>query len=328
MLVDVPARAEPWTAAGLDVRAGDEVTTFCAGRVALADPVGLWVPASAALWFRVGGRAPIFRGSRDTHGFTAANPGALELAVEFAGRWGDQGGRDTTPWWERRGLAGTVSVLAVRWADGTDVAAALRAAGDVLATAELERRAGTTDPPEGWEPLWDVGPTEIYAPAEDGIACTTHGDAGIIRHPVDVPLTDATRLRWTWRVDELPSKLREDTLPTHDYLSIALEFDDGTDLSWHWSATLPVDHHYRCPLPAWRHREWHLAVRTGTADLGRWLSEERAVRRDVAAAIGPPPQRIVAVWLISLSLFQRGRGRCAYRDIEIADDSRTVRVLW
>ena len=52
------------------------------------------------------------------------------------------------------------------------------------------------------------------------------------------------------------------------------------------------------------------------------------MRPDVAEAIGSPPERVVAVWLISVSVFQRGRGRCAYREIEIVDDSRTARVLW
>jgi hypothetical protein len=331
-IADVPANARPWTPAGLDLKAGEAVTTFCAGRVALPGPLGLWVDPAIVLWYRVGGRAPVFRGPRDTHGFTAAVGGRLELAVEFAGRWADPEGRDTTPWWERRGLSGTVHVLTVRWAEGADVDAALReaAAADPagLAAAELARRAAQPEYPPGWDPLWDIGATEIYARADDGIACATHGDVGIVRHPVDVALSEATRLRWTWRVDELPSRLPEDTLPTHDYLSIALEFDDGTDLTWHWSAGLPVGHHYRCPLPAWRHREWHMAVRSGTADLGRWVTEERPVHADVAAAIGPPPRRIVAVWLISVSVFQRGTGRCAYREIALDDGEREHPVLW
>lgn len=330
-VVEVPASARPWTQTGLHVQAGNEITTFAAGRVVLGGPIGIWVAPATALWFRADRRGPIFRGTRDTHSFTAQTDGPLELAVQFAGRWADPEGTDGSPWWERRTIGGGAEVLAVRWADGADVDAALSeaAAADPsgLAAAELARRkAGAPEPPDGWEPLWDIGPSEIYDATPEGIACTTHGDVGIVRTPVDVPLTDATRLRWAWRVDELPSQLPEDTLPTHDYLSIALEFDDGTDLAWHWSAGLPVGHHYGCPLPAWRGREWHFVVRSGTADLGRWITEERAVRTDVAAAIGPPPRRIVAVWLISVSVFQRGRGRCAYGPIELSDDRQTVRV--
>ena len=53
----------------------------------------------------------------------------------------------------------------------------------------------------------------------------------------------------------------------HDYLSIALEFDDGQDLTWFWSCALPEGFSYRCPLDHWRHRETHVVVRTGTANL-------------------------------------------------------------
>ena len=55
---------------------------------------------------------------------------------------------------------------------------------------------------------------------------------------------------------------------THDYLSVALEFDDGQDLTWYWSSALPLGFAYRCPLKHWRHRETHVVARTGAADLG------------------------------------------------------------
>jgi hypothetical protein len=70
-----------------------------------------------------------------------------------------------------------------------------------------------------------------------------------------------------------------------------------------------------------------MVVRTGDADLGRWVEEEVAVRHDYSAAVGEPPERIVGVWLIALSLFQRRRGRCAYRVIELIEGERSERVL-
>lgn len=41
-------------------------------------------------------------------------------------------------------------------------------------------------------------------------------------------------------MDLLPSEVREDTLTTHDYMSIAVEFDNGQDITCYWSAELPV----------------------------------------------------------------------------------------
>jgi len=137
-----------------------------------------------------------------------------------------------------------------------------------------------------------------------------------------------SRLRWSWRLDELPSRLPEDTAITHDYLSVALEFDDGQDLTWHWSCSLPRGVAYRCPLEHWRHREAHIVARSGQADLGRWIDEERPVLADHRVAIGgPAPTRVVRAWLIAVSCFQMGEGRGEFAAIELVDGDDVVRVL-
>ena len=157
------------------------------------------------------------------------------------------------------------------------------------------------------------------------IGCITHGDAGIIRHPVHARLDASTRLRWRWRVDELPSVLPEDSLLTHDYLSIAVEFEDGRDLTYQWSSSLEPGLAYRCPLPFWRERETHVVVRSGSEQLGRWIDEERPVLADHAAAIGGrPPQSVVAIWLIANSTIQRKQGACTYSAIGLASDHEQI----
>ncbi len=69
-------------------------------------------------------------------------------------------------------------------------------------------------------------------------------------------------------MDQLPAKRAEDTLLTHDYMSVAVEFDDGRDLSYYWSVALPNETSYRCPLPHWREREWHLWWEAAAPGLG------------------------------------------------------------
>ena len=110
----------------------------------------------------------------------------------------------------------------------------------------------------------------------------------------------------------------EDVTPTHDYLSIAVEFDNGLDLTYLWSAALPVGTVFRCPLPWWDQRETHQVVRSGAAGLGHWVAEEQSLLADYERAIGGPvPARIVGVWLIAVAILQRGRGECDYRGIEL-----------
>src|SRR5262249_50412115 len=148
------------------------------------------------------------------------------------------------------------------------------------------------------------------------IACHCENDVAILRRPIDFALDAGSELRWRWKIERLPSSRPEDTLLCHDYLSVALEFDDGRDLSWFWSSSLPVGRSFACPIPQWTPRETHQVVRSGPEGLGAWQSERRPVLADHAAAIGgAPPRRAVAVWLIATSVFQHGLGVAEFADI-------------
>ncbi len=333
--VDVPARRAPWFDTGLQLAAGDRVTWFASGRVYLSRVLDIWVRPSFQLWGRLSDSGTVFRGTRDTHTFVAASDGPLHLASYFPGEWSDPQGRLGHGAADYHKVSGGMSVLLVRWASGVDVAAVLGDASPAPApvVAECERLAHPVVPPDGWNYLWYLGPGEIYRPgrSDDGrrtICCDTHGDVGILRRDVTAPLAPGLRLDWRWRVTQLPADLREDSLPSHDYLSIAVEFDDGQDLTYYWSAALPVGTVYRCPLPTWRDKETHVVVRSGTSELGRWLDEDRDLHADYHAFVGGPARSVVRVWLIANSLFLRGRGRCDYADIGITGpDTGRLTVL-
>jgi Protein of unknown function (DUF3047) len=109
-------------------------------------------------------------------------------------------------------------------------------------------------------------------------------------------------------------------------VSLAVEFDNGQDLTYLWSAALDPEFSYRCPISSWRNRETHLVIRSGSGQLGRWINEEREVWRDYERAVGTPPARIVAVWLIAVSIFQHGAARAEYRNIELCRGSEVLRV--
>ena len=94
-----------------------------------------------------------------------------------------------------------------------------------------------------------------------------------------------------------------------------------------WSSSLPEGTIFRCPLPLWDKVETHWVLRADAGELGRWLAEARPLRADYAKAIGTPPARIVKVWLIAVSVFQRGEGICEYADIELVDGERVLKIL-
>lgn len=327
-VVELPATAD-WLDTGIHCAAGDAVTLVAAGQVWLAESLGIGFAPRTALWYRVG-EGPIAKALADTTSFVAARAGRLHVVAKPPGEWLDEAGR-FDPAQPRDGATGGLTVGAVVWRDDAALAAAATRVGGPFAR-ERERQAGWIEPPPDWRPLWRLGHGAIYRAGTSGgrpiIACRTQHDAGILRRAVDVALDESTRLQWAWCVRRLPSAQPEDALPTHDYLSIAVEFEDGRDLTYVWSNGLPVGSSFGCPLPWWCDRETHLVVRSGPDQLGVWHDEERAPLADHRAAIGgPAPRRIVAVWLIAVSLFQRGVGDCDWAAIALTGSGGAVTLL-
>jgi hypothetical protein len=335
-LVSLPGNVPPWTPTGVTLRRGEWVSVLASGRLVLSPELDLWMPPSFALWGRIGGRGPIFNGTRDTTSLRAAHDGELELAI-YNGEWASPDGDLATPVEAYAGSSGAIDALVIRWrGDAREGLAALLAsdaslAGDPLLVSELARWRDAIEPPAGWRHLWFLGPTECFRGGEaDGrpaMHVDTANSVGILQKPIDFPLGPATTLAWRWRVDELPAAVAEDTPIAHDYMSLALEFENGQDLTWYWSAALPVGTHYTCPLPTWAARETHWVVRSGAAGLGRWHEERRTVADDYRAAVGTVPARIVGAWFIAVSIFRHGHGRAAFADIVLRDGERELRVL-
>ncbi len=333
-LVHLPADRPPWTGTGLHMAAGTEYSLFAGGRVH-------WSPHRPTLyggprhhlWARLSPGGRIVNSTGDSGTFVADVDGELELCI-YMGMWKNEHGDLATPTSLYRHLSGGLDVLAVVWQDGAAVAlerAAAVGAPPFIGT-ELERLKSAPSVPVGWSYLLETGQASIFADAvgpsgEPTIAVDSRDDQGIVCKAVEAALTPQTRLRWRWRVTEHPSELAEDRAQTHDYVSVATEFDNGRDLTWIWSSRLPPGTHFHCPVRAWTERETHWVVRSGRADLGLWCTEEREVYADVRSAMGEPPSHIVRVWLIAVSSFQHGTARAEFSDIVLSDGGSTLRVL-
>lgn len=317
--LDLKPDMKAWIPTGLLLSEGEEVTLFAGGKVSVSRLADVSMGPKTILWFRIGHDGPMRKLVNASQSFIAAQSGELLLALQPPGGWMNEAG-DFNPAIVWRGAAGAILVLAVKWAGAAEsgLAALLlpdrtRLVKDAVMQCRHPRLA-----PKGWRYLWSLGEGEIYAPGggQGYISCHTDRDVGILQIPADFTLDADTSLSWKWRASLLPSSLREDIQPTHDYLSIAVEFDNGLDLTYMWSSELPVDTIFQCPLPWWIERETHWVLRSDPRDLNKWLSEERHILADYMRAIGgQPPQRIVAVWLIANSVFQRGEGKCEYSDI-------------
>jgi hypothetical protein len=327
--LEVPVDRAPWFDTGIDLENGEWISWFANGEVVLSRLLDIRFGADFQLWARVGEDGTVFRATRTSHTLRAPRSGRLYLASLFPGAWADPLGDLLTPADVYKAARGSLSLWLLRWSG--EPGAELRRLCAICdpghaVSGEIARRESSLVPPAQWSALWALGDSEIYRAQGDCIACRTQGDVAILQRAVDVPLRPGTRLAWEWRVDALPSRFAEHTLPTHDYLSIAVEFDNGIDLTWYWSARLPAGFGYWCPLPTWDKREFHVVIRSGTGELGQWLCESRDLHADYQRYIGAPPARIVRVWLIAVSLFQREGGSCDYRAIRLEQGDSVTRL--
>lgn len=333
--VTLASNKKPWFDTGITVTLGDCFTSFATGQTQFKD-LPLRFDANFQIWFRIGLDGEIFRGTRDSHSFTAEKSGKLYLASYFPGEWATKTGELSTPDEVYDWVTGNFEILLVKW-HGASINGLKQLVkyGDVenLIMNEIDRLESPVIKPEGWDYLWFLGDAEIYKSIQfpekpTAICCHTHKDGGLLQKSVSLAFKPDTRLRWSWKMDLLPSAVREDTLPTHDYLSIAVEFDNGQDITYYWSAELEPETVYRCPIPTWHDRETHVVIRSGSQDLGKWINEERDVYADYQNAIGGVlPKNIVKVWFIAVSLFQRQEGLCEYADVNFICDDEIITVL-
>ena len=338
--ISMPATQPPWVSSRMALKTREEVSYFAEGRTYVSQILDVWIHPALQLWCKVGDDGEVFRGTRTGHSFGAENDGLLQFGNYFPNDWSDPQGNRKQNDDVYKQASGELRILVIRWTgkalDGLRV---LVKGGDceTRLQSEIERLEQGNTTPAGWHYLWNIGASEIYRDryGETGnaidlghtIHCHTKGDTGILQYDVDMALTKTTEISWRWCIDQLPSSIREDSLPSHDYLSIAVEFDSGRDLTYYWSSTLPVGKGYDCPLPNWAGKEFHVVVRSGSEGLGQWLDECRNLYNDHEHYMGKAPARIVRVWLIANSILQRGTGICDYADIVLKNEESTLRVL-
>lgn len=326
--VEVAPGGDSWTDSALDLPSGANISLLAEGHVFMSKPLDVAIAPKVGLWFRVG-EQPLEKILGLGCSVVSNQGGRLRFTAKPPGEFTDKAGRFESDL-PRTTLPGGFTVAVIQWKKPLDECLAQAAqVSPELFSPLLSRLREPVLPPQGWHYLWRLGQGEIYKPHDDGhaLCCHTRGDVGILQFPLDRALTADTQLSWDWLVEKLPSALPEHIPPTHDYLSIAVEFDNGLDLTWMWSSGLPVDTIFQCPLPWWDKRETHWVIRSDPKQLGQWLSERRSLLADYERAIGgTPPKRIVAVWLIANTAFQRGEGRCLYRDITITDAQGSVPV--
>jgi hypothetical protein len=318
-----------WLHTGLEIDAGDSVVLSGNG---VWSAEGVNMEPRHMLWYRIGEEGAARNFSANQEIFSAETRGALFVTLRPLGvYWDDARGTYPPGFSEAPAIPVDVSIEILLFQGPLESGlAALAAAGETDAVTALSTLDARRQLPDGFFYLPYLARSNVWAAGtvdgRSGIRAETSDDVGIVKLPLDIPLTEDTAFSFEWRYDSLPAMGPETEAQFHDYLSIALEFDNGQDLTWMWSPELDAGTHFGCPLPWWDSRETHYVLTSGRENLGTWESHTRSVLADYRESISvAEPARIIGIWFIANSLFGRQPGAASFANVSISNgDTRTT----
>lgn len=131
----------------------------------------------------------------------------------------------------------------------------------------------------------------------------SRGAASGLYREIRVDLTRTPWLNWSWRVDQVLSGVNErdksgDDYPARVYVVISggAAFWKTRSLVYVWSSNQPVGATWN---NAFTSNARVMALRSGTKDAGRWVSEKRDIRADFRQLFGEDIDHIDAVALMT-----------------------------
>jgi hypothetical protein len=131
----------------------------------------------------------------------------------------------------------------------------------------------------------------------------SRGAASGLYREIRVDLTRTPWLNWSWRVDRVLNGVDErdksgDDYPARVYVVVSggAAFWKTRSLVYVWSSNQPVGATWN---NAFTSNARVMALRSGTKDAGRWVSEKRDIRADFRQLFGTDIDRIDAVALMT-----------------------------
>ena len=311
-----------WISTGISLEAGDPFEVDARG---MWDAEGLILAPRHVLWYRVSenGTARNFP-SDDLFAVSEAS-GELEIAIRPPSFY----------WFDKQGTFPPEILeapeVAVSFTLEIRQSGALHSLWQSEADKNLSQTLGRSEdrPPKDFKYLTVLGESEVWSGrvVTDGyfVSANLEDDVGIIKMPVNIELSESMLFSFDWLYHSLPAMAPETSIVGHDYLSIALEFDNGQDLTWMWSKFLAEGTSFTCPLPWWSERETHYVLDSGSDGLGKWKSHSRNILDDYAEAVaGDPPKKIVGIWLIANNLFAKQDASASFRNITLMDEGEQL----
>ena len=326
--VQLKSSHEGWINTGVEAAKGEKILVSVEGSL----DIGLAAPMEGRhlIWVRFGKNGDVFQLTFNDEIVTANGNGALQVAflnppnVVLSNRQGKlNSSYYTLP---ETGLDFTISAKKLHGSQPEQTTLAPSFA-KAKKNAKLVKSL-----PAGFDHLWYLGASNIFASKRTskgpGVYIQTNDDGGIIKKKLDIPLTETTEIDFSWLYRKLPATAPETTVPTHDYMSIAIEFDNGQDITWYWSHSLTPETFYRCPLAGWDKVETHIVVQSGQDGLGEWHDHKRNIYSDYSTSVGGEmPKKIVGVWFIGNSMFGRRESDAEFANISVQDGNTRIDIF-
>ena len=311
-----------WISTGILLEVGDPIEVDARG---MWDAEGLILAPRHVLWYRVSEDGTARNFPNDDLFAVSEASGELQIAIRPPSFY----------WFDKQGTFPPEILeapeVAVSFTLEIRQATALHSMRQSEADKNLSQnfRRSEDRPPKNFQYLTVVGESEVWSGRvvsnEYFVSASLEDDFGIIKMPVNIELSNSMLFSFDWLYQSLPAVAPETSVVGHDYLSIALEFDNGQDLTWMWSRFLAKGTSFTCPLPWWSERETHYVLDSGSDGLGKWKSHSRNILDDYAEAVAvDPPKKIVGIWLIANNLFAKQDASASFRNITLMDEGEQV----
>lgn len=328
--VSLDSTQTQWLPTGVQVEAGTPLSIFGFGTLVL-DTLK-FEPRNIA-WVRVGEAGDVIKLASNQYTFEPEQSGVLYLTIPPLGfYWDNPAGifKEDMPGFPATPL--DMDFVVIEWPDDPrEMLQRLSQSDEDIFDLALQRLTNPKVLPDGFSYLWYLGQSEVFDSFEDGERSGVHGhaenDYGIIRKEVELPLTEVAEIEFDWLYTALPAAGPETENQYHDYLSVAVEFDNGQDITWLWSRELDIEQGFRCPLYWWDERETHIVLQSGTEGLDEWYTHRRNILADYAAHVeGEIPERIVGVWFIATSLSETA-GDAKFANVSLKGGTQEIELF-
>ena len=175
---------------------------------------------------------------------------------------------------------------------------------------------------QGWKEKSFAGHSRYQIVEKDGrraLHGACDGGASVLYREQEIDLSETPVLAWSWRVDRVYPGVDERQKSGDDYPARVYVVIDGGLLPWR---TLAINYVWASAEPegaAWDNafisNAKMLALRSGTEDAGRWVSEARNIRDDFRLLHGRDVKRIDGIAIMTDCDNTGGRAEAWFSDM-------------